>query len=63
MLAPAGKIELRRWQCPECSGVFWVDCDDADYPLYCPHCRAENYKGDDHLQSFIKSSSTALIDA
>ena len=63
MFAPVGKIELRRWHCHKCSGVFWVDCDDDDYPQHCPHCRADNYNGEDHTQSFIKSNATVLINA
>jgi len=55
------QTEIRKYQCPDCKGRFWVDCDDDDYPVYCPHCRADNYRGDDHTMSFIKFKSTALI--
>ena len=32
------KVELRPYQCTECSSRFWVDCDDSDYPTICPFC-------------------------
>ena len=50
-------LELRKYQCSDCKGLFWVSCDD-DYPKYCAHCGAENYKGEDHVMSFTKSDIT-----
>ena len=36
------KTELRGWECPDCTGKFWVDCDDSDCPNCCAHCGLEN---------------------
>ena len=59
------KIEIRRWECPYCNGKFWVDCDDNDYPNYCPHCSESNYQPHDEdpfwIQTFIRSSETVFI--
>lgn len=31
-------IDSRKWSCNSCKSEFWVDCDDTDYPNYCPFC-------------------------
>ena len=55
------KIEIRRWECTYCKERFWVDCDDDEYPNYCPNCGQENF--DMHGMTFIPSSKIVIVNA
>lgn len=50
-------MEIRKYECPDCHNKFWVDCDDTDYPAYCPFCGKETVHSD-----FIKSQRTDELD-
>jgi hypothetical protein len=44
------EMSLRKYECSDCYNKFWVDCDDTDYPNYCPFCGKET-----NHNEFIKS--------
>ena len=54
------KIELRRWECPDCMGGFWVDCDDIDYPNYCAHCGFEDCQAGG--MRLVRSEETVTVE-
>ena len=51
-------IEIRKYHCTICNKGFWVDCDDSEYPCYCPFCGG--YEGDFEV-FFDKANNTSYI--
>ena len=58
MKAKAPKTEVRKYQCRECMGRFWVGCDDTDYPDFCPFCG--DHRGDRRVL-FATSEKTETV--
>ena len=49
-------MELRKYTHINCKNNFWVDCEDTDYPNYCPFC------GDvKNNRNFIMSKATIKL--
>ena len=55
------KTEISRWECPDCMGRFWVDCENSDYPNYCPHCGLEDYWVDG--MRLVRSNKTVTVES
>jgi len=50
------KVELRKCTCPLCKRRFYVDCDDDQYPSYCPAC------GEFVYDEMIRSEKTVTVE-
>ena len=58
------KTEIRKYQCPDCMGRIWVDCDGSDYPTFCPFCGNKQYDPEPEAEQpmrFIQSKITIFI--